>query len=296
MLRCNMEKYMMHNMISEKNPYRARRPNGIGGLAGIAFAALLLAGSVTAISVPAAQAKTASPADKPVTMDYVLGPSDVINVIVYGQSEFNITTRIKADGSVVMPLVGKVRAEGRTVLTLADEIESQLKKGGYLRDPIVNVEVREYGSRYVRVAGNVGQPGLFPLDRPYTLLDVLLRSGWVRGSDTVLLRSSDGKLQKINADKLARGELAPITMRPGDTVYVPEGELVYVTGQVRRPGPYRLKPDMTVGELLALAGGVTASGSASKFDVTREGEKQDKVDQQYRPQPGDVINVRERLF
>ena len=104
----------------------------------------------------------------------MLGPNDNISVLVYGQTEFNVQTRVKPDGSIVMPLIGKVQAQGKTVITLADEITRRLVSGNFLKAPIVNVEVSEYNSRYGRVAGKVGQPGLVPLDRSTKLLDLSL--------------------------------------------------------------------------------------------------------------------------
>lgn len=264
-----------------------------GAVSALALA-MVAVSSVIALSPGAAAAKTSPPV---VDTGYVLGPSDVITVIVYGQQEFNIETRIKSDGSIVMPLIGKVMARGKTVLTLADEVESRLRKGNYLKDPIVNIEVRNYGSKYARVAGNVGRPGLFALDRPYTVMDALLSSGWVRGSETIILRSADDKITRINADALARGDVAAdIYLQPGDTLYVPDGDLVFLTGQVGRPGPYQFKPGMTVRKLLAMAGGVGQGGSTGKFDLKTEAGDKDKVDEDYLLRPGDIINVRERLF
>lgn len=231
---------------------------------------------------------------------YILGPSDVISVMVYGQDEFNIQTRIKPDGSIVMPLIGKVTASGQTVIGLADDIAGKLRRGNFLRDPIVNIEVSQYNSQYVRVVGMVGSPTIIPLDRPYNVLDVLLRAGWVRadGSRYVLLhRAAGGEPERIDTDELARsGPAAQITLRPGDTLFVEPAEVVYLTGQVLRPGAYQLEPDMTIAKLLAMAGGVGPTGNSSKFDVRRdEGEKQ-RVDDQFVLQKGDVVNVRERLF
>lgn len=256
---------------------------------------LLLALLAVALALPQradAQAAAPSPA-------YILGPSDSITVLVYGQSEFNVQTRVKPDGSIVMPLIGKVQAQGKTVITLADEITRRLEAGNFLRDPIVNVEVNEYNSRYVRVAGKVGQPGLVPLDRSNRLLDVLLRAGWVRddGSEYILLkRAADGKEVRIMADELARGSVADTPLDAGDTLYIADAELVYVTGQVSRPGAYPLKPGMTVTELLANAGGVTATGSANKVGLKRGNAKETDADGATTLNAGDIINVKERLF
>jgi len=230
---------------------------------------------------------------------YLLGPNDSITVVVYGQNEFNVQTRVKPDGSIVMPLIGRVQAEGKSVIMLADEVSRRLTSGNFLRDPIVNVEVNEYNSRYVRVAGKVASPGLVPLDRSNRLLDVLLRAGWVQagGSEFITIRrAADGKEVSINSRELARGAVADTQLSPGDTVFIDEAELVYLTGAVARPGAYPLKVGMTVTELLATAGGVGPTGSSNKFGLKRDGAKERDVDAQHELAAGDIINVRERLF
>ncbi|MCG2840235.1 polysaccharide export protein [Sandaracinobacter sp. RS1-74] len=230
---------------------------------------------------------------------YVLGPNDNITVVVYGQNEFNVQTRVKPDGSIVMPLIGKVQAQGKTVITLADEITRRLVAGNYLKDPIVNVEVTEYNSKYVRVAGKVGVPGLVPLDRSNKLLDVLLRSGWVQpaGSQFITIRrAADGKEVRINTEELARGNTADIALDPGDTLFVADAELVYLTGAVARPGGYPLKPGMTVADVIAQAGGVGPTGSSGRVGLKRGGAKETDADQQTKLEAGDVIHIRERLF
>jgi len=242
-----------------------------------------------------------APARAQADAGYVLGPADAITVVVYGQNEFNVQTRVKPDGSIVMPLIGRVQASGKTVISLADEITRRLEAGNFLRDPIVNVEINEYNSRYVRVAGKVGAPGLVPLDRSYRILDVLLRAGWVGqgGSDYVILRRADGSEEsRLLTDELARGGAgSDLFVRPGDTLYVAEADLVYLTGAANRPGVFALKPGMTVSELLATAGGVTPSGNANKVGIKRKGSsKEVDGDGTTKLQVGDVVNIKERLF
>lgn len=263
--------------------------------AGFRLAALLVA--VLGITMaPAALAQTGQAQQT----GYVLGPDDQISVVVYGQNEFNMQTRIKPDGSIVMPLIGKVQASGKTVIGLADEITRQLTSGNYLRDPIVNVEVLGYNSRYARVVGRVGAPQMIALDRPYRVLDVLLKAGWVRadGSRYVLLRrEADRKQLRIDTDELARGgDNADVYVQPGDTLFVEPAEVVYLTGQVARPGAYQLEPGMTISKLIAMAGGVGPGGSSSKFDLKRGTGKEQSVNDQFVLQKDDVINVKERLF
>lgn len=231
---------------------------------------------------------------------YVLGADDTITVQVYGQPEAGVTTRIKADGTIVMPLIGTVKAEGLTQLELADLVKTKLVKGGYFKAPFVNVEIGAYVSKTVNVAGKVATPGVYPLDKDYTVLEMLLKSGWLReqgASYVYLRRASDSKEVKLDAEALVRG--APdknVQLAPGDTLFVPDADTFFVYGQVARPGTFPILKDMTLRQALAIAGGVTSSGSERKVALIRAGGKEvaAKIDDPV--QKGDVYIVKERLF
>lgn len=257
-------------------------------------ACLLMLGLAMA-SVAGVSPATAQTADS----GYVLGPDDSIQVVVYGQNEFNITTRIKSDGTIVMPLIGTVKAAGLTNITLAKAIGEQLDKGGLLKSPIVNVEVVNYLSKTANIAGKVGTPGIMPLDRPYRALEALLKAGWVRdqGASYVLLRRAGQPETRLTVDDLVRGgpDKDPL-LRPGDTLFVPDADLVFLTGQVSRPGAMVMLPDMTIRQALANAGGVTATGSANKVGLIRGTAKEVDADPSQLVQKNDVIIVKERLF
>ncbi|MFN7176113.1 MAG: polysaccharide biosynthesis/export family protein [Thermaurantiacus sp.] len=253
-------------------------------------ACLALVACLVAFATPAAADET--------PRAYVLGADDVVTVLVYGQQEFNVTTKIKPDGTIVMPLIGTVQAAGKTVLQLIDEVRERLVAGDYLRDPIVNVEVREYNSKFVRVSGRAGRPTLVPLDRSNRLLDVLLRSGWVRGdgaNHVIVRRAADGQELTIEVDDLARGvPEADIVLNPDDTVFIPEAERVFLLGAVGRPGAYPMRPGMTVGQLIAGAGG-PRPGASSRYVLRRDG-KDMRVNDSEVVQAEDVITVRQRMF
>jgi polysaccharide export outer membrane protein len=263
-----------------------------------AFAWLLIAALVAMLSLLLAAPLQAQPAAAPPSPAYVLGPNDGLTVAVYGQSEFNVATRVKPDGTIVMPLIGKVQAQGKTVITLADEITRRLVQGNFLRDPIVNIEITEHASNYVRVIGKVGAPGLVPLNRSNRLLDVLLLSGWVQdaGNKEVTIRRAGGQELKVNMEDLALGKVPEVTMGNGDTIFVPEAEVIYLTGAAARPGTYPLKRDMTVNDLMAMAGGVGPTGSSGRFGLKRGDAKEVDVQGTDKLEAGDVVRVRERLF
>ena len=178
---------------------------------------------------------------------YVLGPDDSVQVIVYGQSEFNVTTRVKADGSIVMPLIGIVNARGETNITLAKSITDKLVASGYLKQPLVNIEVGSYVSRSVNIAGAVGAPGIVPLDRPYHALEALLTVGWVRGdgANFVYLRRPGQPERKLEVEQLVRGDAnADPLLVPGDTLFVPPAETFFIYGQINGPGMKGILPGM----------------------------------------------------
>lgn len=230
---------------------------------------------------------------------YVLGPDDSVQVIVYGQPEFGVATRIKSDGTIVMPLIGTVKAAGLTNITLAKAVTDKLTANGFLKDPIVNVEIGTYLSKSVNVAGRVTAPGIYPLDRPYHALDVLLKSGWIRenGASYVYLRRPGSPEMRLEVEGLVRGDdTKDPLLRAGDTIFVPDADQFYISGQVNRPGSFPVLPNLTVRQALVLAGGVTATGSANKVGLIRGNAKEVDADPSQIIQKNDVIVIKERLF
>lgn len=232
---------------------------------------------------------------------YILGANDTITVQVYGQADAGVgPTRIKADGTIVMPLIGMVKAEGLTQIGLAEAITKKFVKGGFFKSPFVNVEINSYQSKTVNVAGKVANPGVYPLDKDYRVLEMLLKSGWVReqGATYVFLRhASDGKEQRLETDGLVRG--APdkdVQLQPGDTLFVPDADTFYIYGAIAHPGTFAIIKDMTLRQALTIAGGVTAAGSVNKVALVRAGGKEVPVKLDQPVQKNDVYVVKERLF
>ncbi len=118
---------------------------------------------------------------------------------------------------------------------------SKLTDGGFLKSPVVNVEIASYVSKSVNVAGKVTAPGIIPLDRNYRALDVLLKAGWIReiGATYVLLRRAGAAELRLETDGLVRGDddKNPL-LRAGDTLFVPDADQFYINGQVNRAGSF----------------------------------------------------------
>ncbi len=252
---------------------------------------------LAAVSLAPVPATAQAAADAP--KGYILGPDDAITVTVYGQPEAGIQTRIKADGTVVMPLIGTVRAEGQSNVSLAKLITDKQVQGNYLRSPVVNVEITNYVSKSANVAGQVTAPGIIPLDRPYRALDMLLKAGWLRptGANYVFLRRPGQPERRLETDALVRGTEAdnPLLM-PGDTLFVPDADMFFIYGQINQPGMRPILPGMTIRQAVASAGGVTPNGKADKVGLVRGKAKEVDADMAQTVEKGDVIIVKERLF
>jgi polysaccharide biosynthesis/export protein len=245
-------------------------------------------------------AKSAADAEKDALAGYVIGPDDVIEVSVLGQPEFTTRARVRTNGTIALPFIGEVPVGGQTAITLGQAVSGKLKAGGYYANPIVNVDIVGFASRYVIILGDIAQPGLQPVDRAYRLSEVIARAGGLResGADYVLVRRANGQEIKVAFETLASGGLEQDPLvEPGDKIYVPSAELFYIYGQVGAPGQYPLKGNapMTVRMALARAGGIGPNGSQKRIKVFRNGaETKIKMDEPIRP--NDVLVVGERLF
>jgi polysaccharide export outer membrane protein len=265
--------------------------------------ALAIAGVMAVLAPPLAATAQPMPAEggaaSPASAEsYILGPDDEIQVEVLGRTDFNVKGRIMRDGSIELPYIGALPAADRTPKQFGREVEKALVSGGYFEKPIVSVEVMTYASRYVTVLGYVAHPGLVPIDRNYRVSEVLAKAGGAtpEGADYVDVRPMKGAAKHLVIRDLATGDLSQDPfVSPGDKLFVPKAEVFYVSGQVRSPGAYPITTDLTLLEAISRGGGVTQTGSLSHVKVTRQGQKThvkltDKV------QPGDVIDVGERLF
>ena len=229
---------------------------------------------------------------------YVLGPDDVVEVSVLGQPEFTTRSRIRADGSIVLPYVGSTTVSGDTPVSLAKRIGGVLKAGGYYSNPIVSIEIAGFASRYVIVLGALAQPGLQPVDRPYRVSEIVARAGGIRGdgADFVIVRREKGGELRLPFDKLATGDANddPFVL-PGDKVYVPPAETYYIYGQINSPGVYPLRDKLTLRKAIARSGGLGAAGSEKKISVYRDGKKTTlALDEAILPD--DVVVIGQRSF
>lgn len=256
-------------------------------------------GVALASAQPGSAAPTAPPAPAAAASPdgYRLGPDDEVKVFIYGQPDLSVTTRVKADGTIRLAMLGAVDVRGKTTAELADTIAAGYAKGGYLERPSVNVEMSQFVSRSVTVLGNVPQAGNYPLDRPYTVASMLAKAGGATatGANAVILTPADGSGPvRISLADMNAGASRPLS--PGDILFIPPAEKIYVYGQVQEPGAFNFVPGQTFRQALALAGGPTLAGSTKRIKVRRAGKEVEGINLDDAVQPEDVLVIREKLF
>ena len=270
---------------------------------------LALVFSATWVAVPAvaqtnpvpAYAPAASPIAPTVSLaeGYVLGPGDVIEVSVVGRDEYRGRVQVQTDGTIDLPYIKTVRAAGKTVLDLRNTVRTMLNQGGFYIDPAVSVIVTTYASRHVTVLGEVGTPGLLPVDKAYRLSEILAKVGGARGTgdDQVVLTHADGRQERLSVGRVASGGLADDPfVNPDDKIYIAPSATFYIYGQVNAAGSYKLEPGMTLRMVLARGGGLTDRGSDRKIKVFRDGKEVDHIDLSMPIEGRDTVVVGERFF
>jgi polysaccharide export outer membrane protein len=188
---------------------------------------------VAALVVAACASQSYPPAPSDAgTTDYVyhIGPSDVVNVIVWRNPELSMSVPVRPDGKITMPLVDDLEALGKTPTELERDMEKAL--GKYIRDPVVTVVVTSFvgpANEQVRVVGEAAKPQVLPYRRNMTVLDVMIAAGgltdFADGNGARIFRVADGgKLYSVRLrDLVKRGDItANVEMKPGDILIIPQ--------------------------------------------------------------------------
>ena len=239
----------------------------------------------------------------------VLGSGDVIKISVYQNPDLNLETRISESGQVSYPLLGTVEVGGLTVAAAEQKIARLLREGRFVLKPQVNILLVQLRSAQVSVLGQVGRPGRYPIEAASSKVSdmIAVAGGLVAGASDIVTLSGvrDGKMVRMSIDlpailQTGSGGEDPV-VAGGDTLFVDRTPVVYIYGEVQRPGAFRLERGMTLMQGLAQGGGLTAHGTERGIRVTRR----DPTTRQLQVielaptdllERDDVIYVRESLF
>jgi polysaccharide export outer membrane protein len=196
-----------------------------------------------------------------------VGPGDLLEVHVFEAPEMTQTVRVNDLGDASFSLIGRVHVGELTPDEARAVIAHYLVEGHFLVNPQVSVLIQEYGTQGVSVLGEVQKPGVYSILGNRTLLDVISQAGGTTayaGSSVTVKRSSDGTMLTIPLTKNAESMLASdVRMQPGDKIIIPRASVVYVLGDVGRPGGFLMQNGgrMTILQAVALAGGQNRTAS-----------------------------------
>jgi len=160
------------------------------------------------------------------TTEYTIGREDVLEIAVWKDAALTTTAPVRPDGRVSVPMVGDIDAEGRTTLQIKAEIQKKLEP--FVKEPVVSVIVREINSRKVAVVGEVAHPGIFMMRGSMNILQAVAQAGGTtefasKGSVVLIRRGKDGKERRysVDLDHAVDGDDGVVTLKAGDTIYVP---------------------------------------------------------------------------
>ena len=222
-------------------------------------------------------------------------PDDLLEINVFEAPEMNRTLRVSANGEISLQLLGPVKAAGLTPRELESALQELLRRT-YMKDPHVGVFIRELRSHSVSVVGAVKKPGVFQIPETKTVIELLSMAEGVAddAGDTVLIMrgaglsglenpgsgspnppatAREGEIVTVNLKNLLESgnPALNVPIHPGDIVKVARAGIVYVVGEVKKPGGFVLKSNENISVLqaLALAEGITRTSAKSQARIIR---------------------------
>jgi len=242
--------------------------------------------------------------------EYAIGEGDLLKIAVYDNPDLTTDSRVSGDGKITLPLIGEVTVTGMTAAA-AQKVIAEKLADGYIRKPQVTVFITEYRSKKVTTLGEFTKPGLIELRGNSTLMEVISNAGGitVNAADTLIIKRKNlqagtpGEDLSIIVDLtrlLEKGDISTnIMVKDGDSIYVPRAAFIYVTGEVKTPGAYKVTKGLTVLRSITLAGGFTQRASKNSTSIVRKSDKGETslpARMEDLVSPDDIIVVPESFF
>lgn len=258
--------------------------------------------------------------------EYVIGEGDLLRITVYDHPDLTTEARVSGEGKITFPLIGEVVVSDQTVAA-AERTIARVLEDGFIVRPQVSILITEFKSKKVTVLGEVAKPGVVILRGAYTLMEAISDAGGVteNAGDTIYIQrkifrgGGDRKVAPEIKNTLAgivekeevtvlvdtkrlfeEGDASVNTpVQDGDSIYVPKAAFVYVNGEVRTPGAYKITKGLTVLKSITLAGGFTPKASERRTKIIRntdKGEVTIKAKMDDLVMPDDIVFVPESWF
>jgi polysaccharide biosynthesis/export protein len=208
----------------------------------------------------------------------LIGPGDILHVQFYDTPELEQHPQVNDAGDAPLLFIGRVAVAGKTPDEAARSIAALTLAMNYMRHPQVVVTIDRYATQEVAVVGEVSKPGNYPIATPRSVLDVLSMAGGLNAmaDRRIVIRHRDSAAAPTSyfvsndAEKALHDD---VKVEPGDTILVSKVGVVYVLGDVGRPGGFPMftnGPPVTLLQILALAGSTSKTAAVSKTRLIRK--------------------------
>ena len=211
-----------------------------------------------------------------------IGPGDELDVSVYGVPELSQHVRVDTSGDIHLLLIGPTHVEGLSSEEAQAVIEKQLVEGKFVKNPQVTVFLKEFTNQSVSVVGEVNKPGSYPALTTRRLYDAFQQAGGLTPTAGKVSITHPGQLDNPTVVTLSNDPVksaqANVEIMPGDAITVSKAPIVYVMGEVNKPGGYVLDDGsnsenssqrLTVMRVIALASGPGQGASLNKSRIIR---------------------------
>lgn len=220
--------------------------------------------------------------------EYILGTGDRVTIRVFGADDLpDRPIEVSSDGQLNAPMLGRVQAAGVSVRAFEADLTRRYRT--YFKTPEVFVTVTDYRSQPVTVVGAVNAPGVIQLRRPTRLMEVISQAGGLRpdAGDRVLVTQpvqpdaapgaaipNTFTTKEIDLQKIIEGSNPSLNfvIQANDLITIPKAKMVYIVGDVGRPGGYVLdghSSTLSVLQAIALAGGINKTARAGDSRILR---------------------------
>jgi polysaccharide biosynthesis/export protein len=250
----------------------------------VVFSVLLLMASASAVPLSAqgllpvnSSVAVGGTVSVPMAHALQISSGDLLELNVFDTPELSGKLRVDERGNIALPLAGALPVAGLTAEQAARKIEARLREAAILKEPHASVTVVESATQGITIMGEVRNPGVYLLLGARDLLDLISEAGGLNpqaGKDviithrndfdhpiTVRLGSKPGSPSGVNVD-----------IRPGDTIVVSHEGIVYVVGDVGKPGGFLIENNdrLTVLQAISLAQGTNKTAALNRAKVIRK--------------------------
>ena len=207
--------------------------------------------------------------------DYRLGPGDVVVIEVAGEPDLKRKVKVMEQGTIRLPYIDHdLKVAGLSEPQVTDLLRREFTS--ILKEPQVTIFIEEYHARMASIAGAVNKPMQVPLVRELRLYDLISQAGGFTekaGNVVQLIHTSEeNSYEAIDIRELVRRPELNRVLKDGDFVNVPEAGVIYVSGNVNKPGAYPLKEEVRLSQAIAIAGGLAQDSKKREIHLVRAAE------------------------